>query len=78
MSKAELKLPCWVLQYSPEPGDRGYLIGCCATPQNASSGEMVKRISSKKPIEMPLGIVHCLLPIINFALLAVHQRNLIC
>ena len=43
------------LQYSPEPGDWGFAIGCTVAPPNSEGSEVVKRISSKRAVALPSG-----------------------
>lgn len=45
-------------QYSPEPCDGGFPIGCCVSSADAGSSELVKRISSKQPVALPPGMIY--------------------
>ena len=40
------------VQYSPEPLDVGYALGCCITPHNSASAADVTRVSSQQPVAM--------------------------
>ena len=44
------------VQYSPEPMDVGYALGCCITPYNSASAADVTRVSSQQPVAMYPGL----------------------